>query len=401
MRIALAHNRYGLPGRGSGEEVMIEAIQNLLETRGHQVAPYMRSSLELNEMRFGRAHAFFNGIYSVGAQRDMARFLRREKPDLLLAQNLFPLFSPSILVACRKADIPVIMRCPNYRLICPNGLLMTGGAICEKCSGGKEYWCVLQNCEQNLFKSAGYALRNMVARRLSLFHENVDIFMVLTAFAKQKLLENGFAPDRVQVLSALADPSAFPAVPATAATALGRYVGFVGRVSPEKGVDLLVQAAATLPHIPFKIAGSYDPNDNVTQQAPQNVAFLGNLDREPLIRFYQQARMLVTPSRWYEGLPVVMIEAMLCAKPVIGSRLGGLPDVVEDGRTGLLTPAGDIKALAAAIQRLWDSPEQARQFGLAGRRKAESEYAPDAFYARLMTAYETSLKRHPKRRLAA
>jgi glycosyltransferase involved in cell wall biosynthesis len=278
---------------------------------------------------------------------------------------------------------------------------MTGGAICEKCSGGKEYWCVLQNCEQNLFKSAGYALRNMVARRLSLFHDNVDVFMVLTAFAKQKMIENGFAPDRVQVLSALADPSAFPVASATSTTALGRYVGFVGRVSPEKGVDLLMQAAVKLPHIPFKIAGAYDPNDDVARQAPGNVDFLGSLDRDALIRFYQQSRMLVTPSRWFEGLPVVMIEAMLCAKPVISSLLGGLPDVVEGGRTGLLTPPGDVEALAAAIQELWDAPERARQFGLAGRRKAESEYSPNAFYTRLMTAYRTSLKRHPKRRLAA
>ena len=368
---------------------MVEAIQALLEERGHHVLPYIRSSLQLQDMALGRVQAFFSGIYNVNAKREFLRFLTIRKPDLVLIQNLFPLLSPSILVACRRMGAPVIMRCPNYRLICPNGRMMTKEQICEKCSGGKEYWCLLNNCEDNLFKSTGYALRNFVARQLQLFQNNVDVFMVLTPFARQKFIDNGFSPQRVQVLSALVEPNSFQPKP-TVNT--GSYVGFVGRVSPEKGVDTLIGAARLLPDIPFKVAGPYDQETLRTLELPPNVSFLGQLDRKALELFYQEARMIVVPSRWYEGLPVVILEAMISAKPIICSRLGGLPDIVDEGKTGLLFQHNRCSDLKEKIEWLWSRIDTCHYFGVAGRKKAETEYHPDAFYERLMFAYYTSLE---------
>jgi glycosyltransferase involved in cell wall biosynthesis len=396
MKIAVMHNRYALPGRGSGEEVMVDAIQHLLKSKGHQVSSYIRSSLELQQMAFGKARAFFSGIYNLREQRKVSSFLSAEKPDCVFVQNVFPLLSPSVLVACRQAGVPVMMRCPNYRLLCPNGLLMTKGRICEKCIGGREYWCVLQNCEQDLFRSTGYALRNFVARRFSLFQQHVDVFMVLTSFARRKLIASGFAPERVQVLSALADPSWFQ--PASDCH-LGSYAGFVGRISPEKGVDILVEAAQRLPHIPFKIVGAYPADTSLVQHAPNNVEFVGPLNRDALIQFYQDAKFIIVPSRWYEGLPAVIIEAMLCAKPIVASDIGGLPDVVDDRVTGMLFQPGDVGELSAKVQMLWNDNACCYELGLAGRRKAEHHYSPDAFYERFMVAYEASLARHAKRQL--
>lgn len=389
MKVALVHNRYALSGRGSGEEVMVEAIQALLEERGHHVLPYIRSSLQLQEMALGHVRAFFSGIYNVNAKRDFTRFLTTREPDLVLIQNLFPLISPSILAACRRMGVPVIMRCPNYRLICPNGRMMSKGQICEKCSGGKEYWCVLKNCEDNLFKSMGYALRNFTARQLHLFRNNVDIFMVLTPFARQKFIDNGFSPQRVQVLSALVKLNSFQPQPTAHS---GSYVGFVGRVSPEKGVDTLIDAARLLPGIPFKVAGPYDQAARRQRELPHNVSFLGQLDRKTLESFYQDARIIVVPSQWYEGLPVVILEAMLSAKPVICSRLGGLPDIVDEGKTGLLFQHDSCVDLKEKIEWLWRRSETCRDFGVAAREKAETDFHPDAFYERLMFAYATSLQ---------
>ena len=395
MKIAVLHNRYALPGRGSGEEVMIDAIQQLFMAKGHQVAPYMRSSLELQHTPLGEIRAFFSGIYNLYERRKVSSWLSTHKPDCILVQNVFPLLSPSVLAACRQSGAPVMMRCPNYRLICPNGLLMTKGRICEKCVGGREYWCVLHNCEQRFVKSAGYALRHYVARRLAFFKRHVDIFMVLTSFARDKLIANGFAPERVHVLSALADPSGFqPALGGPSSS----YAGFVGRISPEKGVDILVEAAHKLPHIPFKIAGAYPADASIVRHAPQNVEFVGPLNRDSLIKFYQDATCLIVPSCWYEGLPAVMIEAMLCAKPIIASDIGGLSDVAADQVTGLLFKPGDVEDLSAKIQLLWDDDARSRELGLAGRRKAERDYSPEAFYDRFMAAYATSLALRAKHR---
>ena len=390
MKIALVHNRYAWPGRGSGEEVMFEAMRELLASKGHLVFPYVRSSLELQQMRFGHVHAFFSGIYNVKAKQAFAHFLAAVKPDMVLIQNLYPLLSPSILHACRAANLPVLMRCPNYRLLCPNGKFMTAGRVCEKCSGGHDYWCFFKNCEQNIFKSAGYALRSLVARQLAIFKNNVDIFMVLTPFAKEKFIQNGFDPERIHVLSGLADPTSF--TPTTISKA-GSYVGFAGRLSHEKGVDTVIQAAKALPAIDFKIAGAYAHMPQLVREAPNNVCFLGQLGREELRRFYRNARFIVAPSQWYEGLPVVILEAMLAARPVIGSRIGGLPDIIDDERTGLLVDPHDHGAWREKIAYLWEAFELCQRFGNAGRQKAEAAYSPDAFYHRLMIAYQAGLKR--------
>ena len=368
---------------------MMEAIRRLLESRGHQVATYFRSSLELRAQRLGPFKAFFSGIYNVPSQRRMAKFIAAESPDCVLAQNVFPLLSPSILVACRKAGIPVLMRCPNYRLICPNGKFMTGGQICERCAGGKEYWCALRNCEQNVFKSAGYALRSMIARQMALFKNNVDVFLVLTHFARQKLIDNGFAPERVQVLSALADPTSFQPKPSLDP---GSYIGFVGRVTPEKGIHQLIEVARSLPYIPFKIAGQLQHQSKPLSHMPNNVEILGQLTHQQLQHFYHSSRIIVTPSQWYEGLPVVILEAMLSAKPVICSRIGGLSEVVDDERTGLLFKHDSIIDLQNKIRLLWEHPEMCRNLGLLGREKAISKYSPDEFYKTLIKSYRSIFK---------
>jgi len=389
LKILLIHNRYGIPGRGSGEEVAIDAISELLMEKGHLVIPYMRSSLEVQEMKFGKARGFFTGIYNIKAKREMKSLVEEEGPDLVLAQNVYPFISPSVLVACREVNVPVIMRCPNYRLICPNGLFMSNGHICERCSGGNEYWCVLKNCEKNIFKSFGYAMRNLSARRFSLFKNNVDVFMVLTNFAKKLLVQNGYPEQRVIVLSGLADVDQFES---KIGFLNGDYIGFAGRVSKEKGIDILIEVAKNLPDIPFRIAGKLDDNSKILKRATQNVQFLGQLNREQLQKFYSNARMIVVPSKWYEGLPVVIIEAMLSGKPIICSSIGGLPEVVEDGKTGLLFKYNDVEDFSRKIEKLWNDPQLCRQLGVAGKEMARQRYNPDAFYERFMNAYQLALR---------
>ena len=385
LKIVLVHNRYAIPGRGSGEEVAFDAISTLLKEKGHTVLQYFRSSLEVPEMKFGNLRAFFTGIYNLSAKKEMQKLLERERPNLVFAQNLYPLLSPSVLVACQNANVPVLMRCPNYRLICPSGLFMRKGNACELCAGGKEYWCFLNNCEGNVFKSMGYALRGFVARQFSLFRDNVDVFMVLTEFAKRKLIQNGFPEDRITVISGLANPTRIKPLENRKN---GGYVGFAGRVSPEKGIDTLLGAARKLPDVPFKVAGNNDRNPNLLKQAPANIKFIGQLNHESLKEFYAGAKMIVLPSKWYEGLPMVIVEAMLYEKPVISSDLGGLPEIVQHGSTGFLFQHDDVEDFADKIETLWNDPNLCRRMGMTARKKAEKQYSPDAFYERFMNSYE-------------
>lgn len=388
MKIIIAHNRYGLPGRGSGEEVMVDAIISLLKEKGHIVIPFIRTSLDIQKMTFGKIRSFFSGIYSIKAKKDFLQLLIKEKPDIVFIQNVFPLISPSILLACNKISVPMVMRCPNYRLICPTGLFMRNEKPCELCTNGREYRCIIHNCEKFIFKSIGYALRNFVARKLRLFKDHIDVFMVLTEFAKNKLIENGFPARKISVISGLV---AMDQLNSVSTINEGKYVGFAGRISREKGIDLFIDAAKDLPNVPFKIAGDHKGFELIVKKAPKNVEFLGKLGGKELKKFYEHSRVIVLPSKWYEGLPAVIIEAMLHAKPVICSDLGGLPEIVEQGITGLLFKHNNAKDLSGKILKLWDDPELAREFGNAGIKLAKNKYHPDVFYERLITAFNTAI----------
>ncbi len=163
------------------------------------------------------------------------------------------------------------------------------------------------------------------------------------------------------------------------------YVGRLDRTSAWKGVDVLLEAvaavAAEYPNARLRIVGSGDAIDDHREQArvlgiAQRVEFTGQLAAGDLVRAYQEARMLVLPSRTEsESFGMTLVEAMACGRPVVGSAVGGIPSVIEDGRTGLLVPPGDPQALAAACRRLLADDELCAALGAQGRRRAEATYA--------------------------
>ncbi len=368
MRVAIVHNEYGKP---SGEETVVETHAALLQSHGHDVVRFQRSSAELETMPFGQARAFFTGIYNPAARRAFARFLEREQPDVVHIHNLFPLISPSILAACR--GLRVVMTLHNFRFLCPNALLMRDGRVCHDCLGGREYRCVLHNCEHNLPKSLGYALRTAFARRSGLL-DNVRRFVCLTGFQRDLFVREGFPLEKMAVI-----PNAIP--PAWLEAPLrgspGEFVGYVGRISREKDVPTLLEAARRLPEIPFKIAGSYWRMTELPQTAPANVEFVGHLDAEALRAFYSRMRLMVFATRCYENFPVTLLEAMAQDIPVVCARVGGLPEIVE----GAFYEPENADDLAAQIAASWKS-------GASGRAKALRKYHPDVVAAKLIELYE-------------
>ncbi|MCB2067831.1 MAG: glycosyltransferase family 4 protein, partial [Erythrobacter sp.] len=317
MKLLFVHNRYGKP---SGEEFMLDRIVALLRARGHQVDTWFADSAGIAGIG-GKLGAAMSGLHSPASRREIARRLASDPPDLVQVQNLYPLISPSVLPVIRESGVPVVMRLSNYRLACPNGLFLSHGEVCQRCSGGHEWNCVKRNCEGDLFKSAAYAARNAWARRRGYYRDNVTRYYAQTAFQRQVLVDEGYPAERIDVIPNMIDVDA-----AAPAWTPGSYVGFVGRLSAEKGVDTLLAAAALLPQVPFRLAGSlgdYAGRGNI----PANVELLGNLDAGALADFYRDAAMVVTPSVWFEGFPGVVIEAMAHSRPVVISDIGGLPEL--------------------------------------------------------------------------
>jgi glycosyltransferase involved in cell wall biosynthesis len=395
LRVLFVHNDYG---RFSGEERAVELLARIASRYGgHEVVWWRRSSAELGGKPHRQIEAFFSGIYNPRARREMGRLLQREQIDLVQVQNLYPLFSPSILEACREQGIPVIMRCPNYRLFCPTGLHVTGGEVCERCVGGREWQAIRHRCAGGLLKSTGYALRNAYARRARLFEDNVSVYAVLSEFQRRLFVERGIPPER---LAYLPNASFLKNGPGPGEEAgLGNYVAFSGRWSQEKGVDELLDAARRLPAVPFRIAGAALSDVRECRDLPQNVQFLGHLGGENLDRFYRESRIVVVPSKWYEGFPNVILEAMAAAKPVVGTRIGAIPEIIDAEVNGLLAAPGNAEDLAANILRLWDHPDEARRLGAAGFAKAGSAYSEQRVAQYLEAAYNQAVRLvHPESR---
>jgi len=391
LTIAIVHNAYG---KVSGEEIVIDNLAALLVTRGLNVQRFSISSAEIEDKRLGKILAFFSGIHNPFSRKAFGQFLRETRPDVVHIHNLYPLISPSILPECTAQGIPVVMTVHNFRLVCPNGLLLSHGEVCHRCLGGREYWCILRNCEKNIFKSTGYALRTVAARIMRRYYNHVNHFICLTSFQRDILVKEGLPRDRVSVL---ANPVEIKVTESSAAMEKNSVL-FVGRVSREKGIRSLFEAARVCSDIPFLVAGNFEAMPEARELAPANVTLLGAVPSQELDALYEKARVFVLPSVWYEGFPTVLLEAMSHGLPMVCSRIGGLPEIVDDGITGLLYEPGNVDELADRIRALWQNPALCQKLGEAGLRKVREDYAADRLLDRLLEIYENLIgSRHEDR----
>ncbi len=383
MKIAVVHNEYK---QFSGEEAVVADMCRVLEERGQLVCRFIRRSADIPQMRFGKLKAFTQGIYNPFIKKDFRAFLLAEKPDIVHVHNLYPLISPSILPICRKLGIPVVMTLHNYRLACPGGVFYRHGMICEECAGGREWRSIIHNCQNSRFKTLGYALRNWSARVLRLYHDNVDVFLALTEFQKRKLKEYGLPEQRIVVLPNMTREIEFHP---SREHDMVPYVAYAGRLCPEKGIDVILDAAARLPHVKFRLAG---PGAELyREKASPNVEFCGMLSKEELITFYGCCRLAIMASVWYEGFPTVLPELMCLRKPLIVPALGGFPEIVRDGKTGLLFRAGDAADLAKKITTLIANEVLCDTFGKEGHAVYRACYSAEVYGNKLLEVYNRLL----------
>jgi len=386
MKILFIHNDYAKP---SGEEHAAEGLANILTKNGHIVEWYRRSSAEIGKSKQQKINAFFSGFYNANSIRQVIEKIQQFKPDVVQVQNLYPLISPAVLKAIKKTGVPIVMRCPNYRIFCPNSLFLDNrGHVCEKCTGTlKETWCIMKNCESNISKSVGYGLRNMYARLTSAFTDHVDAFIVQSEFQKQKFNQLGISNERLLIV-----PGLTPPLLASSEETLGNKVTFVGRASREKGIYEFVEAARQLPEIPFSVAGRIDTKcADIKERSRSNIEWTGFISGIELDKLYINSRIIVIPSKWYEGFPNVITRAMTHGKPVITSNLGVMSSIIDHQKNGLLTEAGNVDQLITTIDHLYNDKMTCTSMGREGKKKAKALYSDEVIYARLIDTYKSAL----------
>ena len=379
MKILIVHNRYS---RAGGEEGVVAFQRRLLESRGHSVVMYERSYDEIRGWRFGRLSSLFSALYNRRSVREIRGLIQKERPAVAIVHNLFPVISPAVLPVLRKSGVRVLMTLHNYRLVCPTGIFYTRGEICERCGhrAGREWNCLARKCEGSWAGSFGYALRGWWSRARGCFSGNVDRFLSLSDFQRDILSRyTGIPVERFAVVPNCIDPAAMPAPSPAALTGGRRYIAYAGRLSREKGIDLLFEAARLLPEIEFRVAGTA-AEGYVLPETPVNVRLLGQLDKQQLADLYIGAQAVIVTSRWYEGFPLSVIEAMFYAAPVVVPELAGLPEIVDHGKSGLTYPAGSAAGLAARLGELLADPYKAARIGVSGRQRVVDCYNPDLYY---------------------
>ncbi|MBR4553698.1 MAG: glycosyltransferase family 4 protein [Bacteroidaceae bacterium] len=379
MRTLIVHNAYG---KYSGEEAVVDAIKQALESRGQEVSMFRRSSEELADSFCGKLKGFAAGVYSRSGVKGMREALERVKPDVVNVHNVFPLISPAALFECKEAGVPVIMTIHNYRLICPTGLFMRDGRPCEDCLQNRNEWnCVKYNCEHNWGKSIGYALRNYVARQTKAFADCVDAFSCITDFQREKLIEAGFSESKIKVNPNFLDVNKEE----RPSFNQGEYVAFCGRLSHEKGYDILIEAARKLPSVEFRFAGAKREAETLPELP--NIKYLGYISGADYQRFVSNARFIVMPSRCYEGFPMAILEAAAQGKSCIGPDHGGFSEIIGKGATaiGKVFEPGNIEDLAQKVRELWDNAEATILLGKRAYEKLCAEYSSDRFYERFLS----------------
>jgi glycosyltransferase involved in cell wall biosynthesis len=384
MKILFVHNRYQHAG---GEDSVLDAEMSLMSKNGHAVTLSLQENDAITSFS-SKLKAFLDVAYSNTYKQWMSREINKHKPDIVHVHNFFPLLTPSIYDACVEKNLPVIQTLHNYRTMCPGALLMRDGKICELCIKGSAYQSVLHGCYRDSIVGT-FAVARMVEnhRAKGTWDTKVNRFIALTEFARNKFIEAGFPEEKIRVKSNFSDNP-----PLSNADENFKRNGalFVGRLSQEKGLGTLIDAWSDL-DIPLKVAGTGPLESELTHLKNSAVIALGMLDQNSVRKEMSIAAFLVMPSEWYEGFPMVLVEAFSQGLPVVASRLGGMAEIVEDGITGLHFEAGNAKDLAEKVQWMYDHPEECKQMGLNARKVFEQKYTADKNYEILMDIYQEAI----------
>lgn len=374
MRILIAHNAYQLRG---GEDTAVESEAALLRAHGHEVAEYRRDNSEITGM--SKSVLAANTLWSRRTVHEADRLTAEFQPDVIHAHNTFPLISPALYWAAERAAVPMVQTLHNFRLMCLSAMFLRDGKVCEDCLGRLPWRGVARKCyRESATQSAVLAGMLVLHRGLGTYRNKVTRYIALNEFCRNKFVEGGLPAERIVVKPNFVD------VPA-GDEELRQGGLFVGRLSAEKGIDVLMRTMGLLPACQLKVIGSGP--EEATLCSHTNIRRLGFLPRDQIFRHMQKAVYFLMPSICYETFGLVAIEAFACGLPVIASRMGAMAELVEHGRTGLLFEPGSVEDLAQKIVWAEANPEAMREMGKSARNEYEAKYASERNYQQLMAIY--------------
>jgi glycosyltransferase involved in cell wall biosynthesis len=403
MKILLVHKFFRLTG---GAEVFFFETGKALQQHGHEIAyfsthhpdnimtewndyfidPPAYDSSSLTE----KISSLKDIVYSEKARKAFSKLLYDFQPDIVHAFAIYTHLTPSIFDAAKEAGVPVVMSCNDYKHICPNYKLYDGSQICEACMGGKYYNAILKKCCKNsLAFSFASSIEAYIHESKKVHDRLIDRFLFASQFMLEKTKE--FWIDKSVEYGVLKNPfNAADYEPVYG----GNYALYFGRIIDEKGVDRIIDAAKQI-SIPIKIIGDGPDLDKLKNIADENslshVEFLGAKWGQELNEILYGARFIIVPSIWHENFPYVIFQSFAAGKAVIGSRRGGIPELIGKDR-GLLFDPENIQEIANCMSILWEDPDECKRLGRIAREYIVKEFSDEKFYESILSNYKAVLK---------
>ena len=379
MRILIAHNTYQQHG---GEDGVVEAEISLLKAAGNTVLEYFRNNDDIKQL--GNFQLLKDTLWSSRTTQDISEILSQDKPDVIHVHNTFPLISPSIYWAAERSGVPIVQTLHNFRFLCPQAMFLRDGKVCEDCLGKMPWRGVAHKCyRDSMTHSAVLATQITLHQSMGTYRNKVTRYIALNDFCRNKFIEGGLPAKKILVKPNFID---YPDKPDWQSRQGGL---FVGRLSKEKGLEVLAGAVKALPNNPVKVIGGGEFEAFAVDSFGEN--YLGFQPLVSILMKMRHASYLVIPSIWYENFPRTIVEAFACGLPVIASRIGALADIVEDGKTGLLFESGSAADLAQKLAWAESHPDEMIAMGKAARAEYEEKYTPERNYAVLMGIYQDAI----------
>lgn len=403
MKILLVNKFHYLKG---GSEKYYFDLAKLLKEHGHDVALFSMDGenniktdckeyfVENSDMNSKNVFKALDVIYSKKNEKAMEKALDDFKPDIVHLNNFQRQLSASIIQPMKKRNIPIVFTAHDLQAICPAIVMLDKDKnICEKCLKGKYMNCIKGKCVKNSrLKSLLGAIEGRYYRNKKIFSKQIDKIITPSEFYKTKLVEDGISPEKIVVLHNFIDIDDYNVKIEDEGYAL-----YFGRIIKEKGVLNLIKAFKNIENNKLYIAGDGPDMEKVKKYIKDNkleekIKLLGFLNSDQVKNYVRKARFIVVPSVWYENCPYSVLEALAMGKPIIGSNLGGIHELVKNNETGLIYKYDDINDLTDKMIVLFEDKNKAEEMGKNAKEIAKSKFSKDAYYDKIIKIYEGVMK---------
>ena len=372
-----------------GHEVEFFGMYDEKNTVGNLAGKYTQN-MDFHSTGLARFLYPFKIIYSMEAKRKLIQVIDNFKPDIIHMNNINFQLTPSVIYGAKKRKIPVVQTVHDYQMICPNHLLYNfkENVTCEKCIGGSYKDCIKNKCiHASKVKSIIGAIEAMLYSFLKTYNK-VDLYITPSYFLEEKLLSaRKFYKGKTKTIHNFIDKNKFSALPQKGEG----YIAFAGRLSAEKGVDLIAKTAKLMPEHTIYVAGD-GPDKNILENIP-NIKLVGFLSGQKLIDFMGNAKVLLVPSVWYENCPLSILEAQCMGVPVIAMNSGGMAELIKDGVTGTLAYEPNPEELSAKIKKTVEDEEYYKTLKENLKNERDNIFSVETYTEILLKEYEKLLKR--------